>query len=328
MQPATILQAFESYGIRPDSVDLPQGGYRNKVYTARYKDNQFANLIVYKDEPGILTKIRQADRLSNFLHNQGLLVRHNLDTRILTLNSKNTTLYAGLYNYLPGSTIAWEAYTMNHLKALGLAMANIHTAAARLSRNDEALLSEVCKKQIAVMQDYFANTGVISAMSKKLKLRLPTPVLSKLTELTKVSANDSQLLHMDFVRGNILFQTSVDLQTVWNVGNVRVSGVIDFEKIAYGNVLFDLARTLAFLLVDCKHKTGSQVYKYFLGSGYIKRGQGKRPNRVELKKLINYFLIYDFYKFLKHSPFESLTANHHFRRTVAILLSENLLEKT
>ncbi len=74
------------------------------------------------------------------------------------------------------------------------------------------------------------------------------------------------LLHMDFVRGNILYSQNHEL---------RISGILDFEKAAYGSPLFDIARTYAFLLVDCKYKSEKEIGKYFLRSGYIKRGKLK-----------------------------------------------------
>ncbi len=327
MQPQTIQRVFQAYGIEPHKIDPPQGGYRNKVYTGHFNQTQSANVIVYKNEPEILTKIRQANRLSNHLHTKGLYVRHSLDNRIVTLASANTTQYAALYNCLSGSTIAWEAYTQDHLKVLGFAMATMHLAAADLKRKDEPYIQDVCFKQAKSMQRYFADDGVVRAMNTKLKLHVSKSVLSMLHKLAQVSQDDSQLLHMDFVRGNVLFQNTLDKDNNWVVGKVQVSGIIDFEKVAYGNPVYDIARTLAFLLVDSRYKTNIQIYKYFLDSGYIKRGKGVRPNTGEIAKLVKYFLMYDYYKFLKHSPYESLKENLHFRRTVALLLQHGLLEK-
>lgn len=326
MQPKTILRAFQAYGIRPDYVDLPQGGYRNKVYTTHYDGGQLANLILYKNEPGILPKIQQANRLSDHLHTKGLPVRHTINKRILMLSSRRSIQYASLYNCLPGTTIAWEAYTKDHLKALGLAMAGVHQNSADLPHKDEPNISNMCAKQIKSMQKYFSDQGVKSAMHEKLRITIASSVLSKLSELVQVTAKGEQLLHMDFVRGNVLFQSAQDSSDAWTVGKVQISGVIDFEKVAYGKTVFDIARTVAFLLVDCKHKTKAQVYKYFLDSGYVKRGRGKGPNPNELDRLIQYYLVYDFYKFLKHSPYKTLRQNLHFRRTVSILLQYKLLE--
>jgi Ser/Thr protein kinase RdoA (MazF antagonist) len=47
------------------------------------------------------------------------------------------------------------------------------------------------------------------------------------------------------------------------LNNLAITGIIDFEKTAAGPRIFDIARTLAFLLVDCKAKTPAQVTNYF-----------------------------------------------------------------
>jgi len=128
---------------------------------------------------------------------------------------------------------------------------------------------------------------------------------------------DTQQLHMDFVRGNILFEDE------------RITGILDFEKTAVGHPLFDVARTLAFLLVDCKYKTEDEIYRYFLQSGYHKRGAAKLdyyPGLLE--RLVEFFLLHDFYKFLRHNPYESLNDNEHFVRTVSILTRGGVLHYT
>src|SRR5690606_32815087 len=88
MQPVHVIQAFKAYGIYPDSIAPPQSGYRNKVYRAQQGNQQY-NLIIFKNEPEILIKVKQADRFSNYLAKQGLPVRTTLDQRILCLNPPN-----------------------------------------------------------------------------------------------------------------------------------------------------------------------------------------------------------------------------------------------
>ncbi|HEX9153621.1 MAG TPA: hypothetical protein VF809_02260, partial [Candidatus Saccharimonadales bacterium] len=111
---------------------------------------------------------------------------------------------------------------------------------------------------------------------------------------------------------------------------VSISGVIDFEKTAYGHPLFDIARTLAFLMIDCKHKPADKVRKYFLGSGYIKRSSADLSSSYMsmLNPFIELFLFYDFYKFLRHNPYESLPDNEHFVRTVEFMLPRMLVVPT
>jgi hypothetical protein len=62
-----------------------------------------------------------------------------------------------------------------------------------------------------------------------------------------------------------------------------------------------------------------------LASGYDKRGQADLANTELLEPLINLFLMYDFYKFLHHNPYESLKDNEHFVRTKLLLIKRRLL---
>jgi Ser/Thr protein kinase RdoA (MazF antagonist) len=121
---------------------------------------------------------------------------------------------------------------------------------------------------------------------------------------------------MDMVRGNILFDTTAD--TPWQIDDVRLSGVIDFEKTAIGLPVCDMARTLAFLLVDCL-KPADKISKYFIDSGYRKRGSMDIIHIELLPYFIRLFLLHDFYKFLRHTPYESLRDNYHYGRTCVIL---------
>lgn len=294
------------------------------MYTATYNDKQ-VNLIVYKNEPGILAKIQQANRLGNHLAQHGLPTRQTLDPRVLTLSSNHTTQYAALYNHLPGKTIAWESYSMNHLKCLGMALAKVHVVASSLPHANEPLVANLCMQQLDSMSRYFDDQGVKSALFAKLKLRLTTNVTTRIARVFEQKDVVQQLLHMDFVRGNILFNAP-SASSELMIGSVRISGILDFEKVAYGSILHDLARTLAFLLVDCKYKTNQQIYKYFIRSGYIKHGKGQAPDLARLGQLTSYYLMYDFYKFLKHNPYQDLPNNEHFLRTKALLVAQGLVK--
>jgi Ser/Thr protein kinase RdoA (MazF antagonist) len=135
-------------------------------------------------------------------------------------------------------------------------------------------------------------------------------------------------LHMDLVRSNVLFRKKAR-GDVLVLDNLALSGILDLEKAAVGHPFFDIARTLAFLLVDCP-KPADKIYKYFLDSGYRKRGGRElKPATLQgqdmLETLQTLFLMYDFYKFLKQNPYESLSKNHHFKRTTDILCARKVL---
>ncbi|HEY4160809.1 MAG TPA: phosphotransferase [Candidatus Saccharimonadales bacterium] len=314
-------QILKMYGLTDAQLLPVEKGYRNESHAAATPDGKRVNVIMYKREPGILRTVRRANLVGDYLAARGFPARHTHDPRILRLSSGSRATYAALYDYLPGRTMPWDAYTMWHLKQLGAAMSTMHQL---LQNAPFTLENQVTDEYLAIarrMQKYFADSGVRQAIRAKLDLDVDVPerffrLLAGCSVLPR-----QQALHMDFVRSNILFDDAGD-----------ITGVLDFEKTAWGHPLFDIARTLAFLLVDCKHKTPAQIRKYFLISGYNKRGAGSfkltATNARLLEELIDLFLLYDFYKFLRHNPYESLPANEHFVRTRALLLQRQLLAAT
>lgn len=323
-----VRRILDGYGLVGYSLLPVQKGYRNHSFAARLDDGSTVNLMWYKREPGMLARIRRANAVADFVSSHGLPARRTYSEKITCLSSPHGVSYAALYEYLPGSTIPWEAYTMDHLKLLGESMGDLH---AVLQSFDAVGLPGVADEYIEIaerMRRYFAQPGVSNALLTKLQLVVPGNMHEQIA--TTLAACKSlprqQALHMDFVRGNILFDEAR--------GELAISGILDFEKTAHGSVLFDIARTLAFLLVDCKYKQPDKVRKYFLHSGYQKRSRSHLQNiRIKtktgqidvLEALLDVFLMHDLYKFLRHNPYESLQQNEHFVRTRDLLLARGSL---
>lgn len=321
-----IYRILRAYGIEPSQVWPPQKGYRNEAYPVMCDDGTMANLILYKREPGILDKIKAANAVSDYLHAQGFAARHTIDPRIIQLRAGSYRKYAALYAYLDGHTIPWEGYTQDHLKVVGKVMGDMH---ALLKNFTDYSLPDVADEYLDIvgrMKTYFSDAPAQRALGSKLLLQVRPEIFETFTQLLTGSKllPGKQALHMDFVRSNLLFQEDD------GEFKVKLSGVLDFEKAAYGHPLFDIARTLAFLLVDCKYKEPAKVRKYFLGGGYIKRGASTLPSKYMgmLDPLVDLFLFYDFYKFLRHNPYEALHDNEHFIRTVSLLIPRHLVVPT
>lgn len=316
------------YDLPYDHTLAVQKGYRNESYPVRLKDGSYINLIFFKPDADILTRITNADFVSKILSERNIPGRKRIHSNLITLRSASRTTYAGIYNYLPGNTIPWEAYTMEHIKSLGHMLSDMHSSIKDVERpkgmNQAAdELDGVFDK----MHDYFSDESVQNALKQKLGVLVYLDSIKKLQKIVSCFRQTShdQILHMDFVRGNVLFSEHK---------KSKITGVIDFEKTSYGHPLFDIARTLAFLLVDCKYKDEDKIRKYFLYSGYNKRGQSTLP-RVSVKYggethnllwvLARSYLLYDFYKFLRHNPYEFLEDNEHFVRTRNILVKNNMI---
>lgn len=334
MKQTTIEAIVERYSLEYLKIFPPTKGYRNESYKIALSNHTNLNFILYKTEPGIKKRILNANEVSNYAAKKGLPTRQLYSIKIIKLKSGSFEQYGALYNYLPGQTIAWEAYTKDHIKSLGKTLSDLHAAL----KNFPGTLPSVSKEYLILMNQmeiYFSKPGVHQALELKLGLKFNIKTIGTIVELLKNCEylKGKQALHMDFVRGNILFKSHAT-PLVPSSKSVIISGILDFEKTAYGNPIFDIARTLAFLLIDCKYKTETKIRKYFLISGYNKRGKNEfkkltfraRTRKVDvLEELVNMFLLYDFYKFLRHNPYEFLNSNEHFRRTRDMLLARELL---
>lgn len=313
-----VAEALQYFGLEYNRILDVQKGYRNEIYPVALKDGSLIQLTFYKSEPGIKRRIDSADAVSQHAYNQGLPARTSIDDRTLVLTSSKRTVYARLYDYLPGETISWEAYTKDHLKVLGKTMSDLHNALKDFKDKDQVSVIDEQYALLDRMDQYFTDPKVQLAIKKKLGLSNQWDMNKYLRLLDGCQKlPNSQQLHMDFVRGNILFE------------GTTLTGILDFEKTAVGHPLFDVARTLAFLFVDCKYKTSDQVYRYFIQSGYHKRGAATLdyyPGLLEA--LTEFFLLHDFYKFLKHNPYEYLNENEHFKRTISILTKDGVLNYT
>jgi Ser/Thr protein kinase RdoA (MazF antagonist) len=333
MQPVKNSERYQSlsrsaasaYGLDVARYLPTMGGYRNVIQPVEMADGSIVCLIFYKTEVGALERIRRANLVATHLAQSGLPARHQSDSRILRIRSDHNTRYVGLYHFMPGNTIAWEAYTRHHLKQLGAVMARMHHALAAIEPAPALsthLQADVLLEVIDDMGSYWNRVGVRSAMRRKLGIEVDTAMLDGFEKLVRTASAlpGAQVLHLDLVRGNVLFSSSVHQDD-----SASISGILDFEKTAYGPVEFDIARTMAFLFVDCAAKTEAEIRKQFLGSGYYRRGGGRSVSIQHLDALIGLYLLYDFYKLLLHNPYEDLPDNFHFRRTAAALKRRNII---
>ena len=325
-----LKEVFTVYRIRPSRLLASQKGYRNTSFPAVLSDGRRVNFILYKNEPGIYERIKRINDVSSFLSRRGLPVRRPLEKRILELATPSALRYGALYDYLSGDTIPWEGYTRNHIKLAGKAMGEMHTHLREFGplRNDVAAeYLQIVKR----MQVYFNDADATRALREKLDITIPKTIFPKFIKLLEYCTTlpHQQVLHMDFVRGNLLFRHSQP-NDMFTLGDISLSGILDFEKTAYGTPIIDVARTLAFLLVDCKYKSPEKIRKYFLHSGYNKRSSAVSIalDSKLLDELIVLFLIHDFYKFLRHNPYEFLPQNEHFIRTRDMLCTLGVIRYT
>lgn len=316
MYKSALPRVLDMYGIKYRHIFDCQKGYRNEIWPILTDSDEMINVTFYKREIGIVERIKNADAVSDFLSLSGLPVRKRIDNRTLMLKNGNLTTNIGVYNYLSGATIPWEAYTMEHIKTLGGTMSDMHAFLSQMPSNNLPSVYDEYLSIIKRMKRYFDKAEIQYAIKNKLDLQINLERLERYKELLQKynEMPNQQSLHMDFVRGNILFEKD------------KISGILDFEKTALGHPIMDIARTFAFLLVDCKYKTVDKVIKYFLYSGYQKRGRNKDiGDDNDRSKFVEMFLFYDLYKFLLHNPYESLYLNEHYLRTRDILIKRGVI---
>jgi Ser/Thr protein kinase RdoA (MazF antagonist) len=316
-----------AYGSKHEVTIEIASGYRNTSYMFRARDGRVYNFILYKHEPGIVERIQRINRLSKHLSRTDLPVRAACDDRIMMLKTGGVTRYGCMYLWLPGATIAWEMYSMKHIKLLGMAAGLVHKAMADYADDTLPSVSQESHSICDRMEKYFASAAVAGAIKTKLGVEIPQGVFTQLRDTLTAAAGfpRSQPLHLDLVRGNVLFGAAkADSQIA--VDQLAITGILDFEKTAWGPIVFDVARSVSFLYVDCD-KPRHKNKKYFIDSGYCKRGgQTISPAELaQLEPLVSFYLMYDFYKFLSQNPYEALPQNHHFKRTKDILLQRQML---
>jgi Ser/Thr protein kinase RdoA (MazF antagonist) len=326
MNESLVARVLKSYGLDYLRILPFQKGYRNEIHPIELQDLTKVQLTFFKNEPGIVERVERADEVSEYVASCGLPTRIRFNKKTIQLSSQNRRIYAGLYNYLSGNTIAWESYSKTHIKLLGQTMSDMHAILARQEFTNHPYVVEGCRSLLERMDGYLSNDDVKTALLNKLGITIDVD-FQKYQKLLDGCAGlpGQQQLHMDFVRGNILFAPASKADSC-QLDDLAITGILDFEKTAVGLPVFDVARTLAFLLVDCKNKTSDQVRKYFLYSGYKKRGAAKLMyNNLLLRQLVEFFLLHDMYKFLRHNPYESLNENEHFIRTKYIMSEYGML---
>jgi Ser/Thr protein kinase RdoA (MazF antagonist) len=340
MSEKIVKAALGFYGLEPRRIFAEAKGYRNRNYRVLTTSDEDLNLVFYKKEEGILARVRRADFWAEAAAEAGLSTRIVYDPRILSLGDGRI---ARLYRWLPGETIPWEGWTMKSLKLLGQAMSDLHFAWSETNGAQvksprtgagkvraQVKMPRVYDENMDILERervYFADENAFLVLRRKTGIIINPAVFKYLERgLAAAEKEPDGICHMDLTRGNVLFGAASD-GDAWRMGDLALAGIIDFEKVSAGTPLFDIARTLAFLFADVAGKSQSDIYKYLIVSGYNKRGRGSiNLDKKLLDCLIGFYLFYDFYKFLRHNPYESLSENYHFGRTRDILLARKMIK--
>jgi Ser/Thr protein kinase RdoA (MazF antagonist) len=274
--------------------------------------------------------LEEIDCVAGYLRNKGLPVRTAINTKVLTFQHENKTRFFSLFEFLPGDTISWEAYTRRHLRSLGLYLGKMHSALKEI----DLPLQTIKNWNEYIVDDANKLRSYLKTNSKYIEQKLNIKINVKEVEKTIYEVVNytcpyedpellPQLIHCDFVRGNVLF-SNIKSGLIY-----KITGILDFEKMLYGKVEIDVARTLAFLFVDCKYKTQDEIIKYFLNEGYNTLGcADPKQQKVifsQLEKYMLYFWLRDFWKYLECNPYEDLGNNEHFIRTSGQLVKYGII---
>jgi Ser/Thr protein kinase RdoA (MazF antagonist) len=326
----------KNYGLEVAKLYRLEGGFRNQCFKIVTLKESFL-LIIYKRERGVRTVIENAHFVAKILSKEGFPTRVPMVTKsgqeYFRQKFEGGYHYLALYNFLPGETIPWEAYTRRHLKSIGKTLSDMHytlreilNSKFQISNKSQISIpeiqnwSDITRHEIIKMKKYFKKVEpwIEKKLEVKSELGSINEVFKKLIAMggrREAKSDRPNVLHYDFVRGNILFSKKLDKK----LDIYPITGILDFEKVCLGPEIADIARTLAFLIIDCKFKKEDIVRKRFLISGYEKRGENKLPfdgiAYSYLEVLLKFFWLRDFWKFLVHNPYEYLYMNEHYVRT-------------
>lgn len=270
-----------------------------------------------------IQQIEDTYHTAKYLEDHGIPVRTAIKTKtgkhLVRINLGKTDQdirTVGLYNYLPGKTLPWEAYTRRHIKSLGLCMARIHKTWESMNFQKLSIprWKTYLKKDSAKILDYFTRNQ--DTIAQKLRLQLNADKMMTIVKNIQ-QLDENQIVHYDFVRGNILFSDKKEDETY------PITGIIDFEKTMIATPEVDIARTISFLLIDCKYKTDKQISQNFIKEGYIRMGNGRISRLDVINTLMIYFWVRDIWKFLSSNPYDSLSLNYHYQETKTRLLDSH-----
>ncbi len=160
MKKSTLNAILQKYSISYTDIHEMQSGYRNESYPISLSNGSMANLLIYKNETGMLERIKRADAVSNYLYSKSFPARYNLDGRVIRLASRDGKVvkYGVLYGYMPGRTIPWEAYTRQILKLIGRTMSDMHASLEAVTllrlctRMVRLTLDTIVRKPLALFQ--------------------------------------------------------------------------------------------------------------------------------------------------------------------------------
>lgn len=309
-------------------------GYMNHVFNISFDNSDKKYVVVLYNSMRYRGKkgndfLSTLSRVTEYLNEKGFNSRRAIKnkngdyiTRI-TLDTSNVLTnprLLGVYDYIEGSTLEWDAYTRRHLRSAGMKMSQMHRLLKDYKGNVEAVTQwdNYLKTDSSRMLQYMnKNTEhIINKLHLKFNITEAENLVSLLHQDTTTK---NQLVHCDFVRGNILFSQK-KLQNIY-----EITGILDFEKLLFGPIEADISRTMAFLLVDCRYKSSHEIEQYFLTEGYALLGKGASFSISQLNLYMIYYWLRDFWKFLECNPYEDLKKNYHFNKTTEILIEKGFL---
>ncbi len=89
---------LKKYDLKYQTIYPAQTGYRNSCYKVLLQDGRIVNVIIYKDEPGIISTITRANEVSRHASTDGLPTRTTESARTLRLSAGKSLRYVSIYN--------------------------------------------------------------------------------------------------------------------------------------------------------------------------------------------------------------------------------------
>lgn len=242
---ADFKSVLDAYWVTSDFDSIsPQrlyGGIRNAVFLLNTSRGDFV-LTIYKPAPSAKKRVKRNLKIYTFLKPQGLPVPEMVPAKNGRLFVNRFILgverFVSLHKYIGGYKIF--PYSEDDLFAMGKMLSNFHS----------------CLRT-------FPEQGILRLIPEEIAA-------------TETFAGSNTVLHMDFARGNVLFE-----------GRGDISVVLDFEEAMWGPPILDISKSLALISKDNKMIDFDFVKGKFF-EGY-REGSTTLTDVDKLESLVEYF---------------------------------------
>ncbi|EKD49417.1 MAG: hypothetical protein ACD_63C00149G0003 [uncultured bacterium] len=178
-------------------------------------------------------KLQMLLELGDFLKEKSFCISRFVKTSSgKPLAYKHRGYFIGVYSYVHGESILWQAYSSKKIKSAVSYLYFFHKSSRSFQDKNS------CARILRSVADLKAKIEEFKSPFFKIEKKRACEILSELYDAVAEREDELTVLHGDYGRGNIIFEKE------------KVTGMIDFESVCLGHPVFDVGHFLGTLLVD------------------------------------------------------------------------------